>query len=43
MCENGYAVGYTGQIKDDVKDEHWKNRELLAEQGVQEFLLWDED
>ena len=34
MCENGYAVGYTGQNKDDVKSEHWKNRELLADQGV---------
>lgn len=43
MCENGYAVGYTGQNKDAVKDEHWKNRELLAEQGVQQLLPWDED
>ena len=43
MCENGYAVGYWGQNKDDVKDEHWKNRELLAEQGVQQLLPWDED
>ena len=43
MCENGYAVGYTGQNKDDVKDEHWKNRELLAEQGVKQLLPWDED
>ena len=43
MCESGYAVGYTGQNKDDVKDEHWKNRQLLAEQEVQELLQWDED
>ena len=43
LCENGYAVGYTGQNKDDVKDEHWKNRVLLAEQGVHDLLPWDED
>jgi hypothetical protein len=43
MCENGHAVGYTGQNKDDVKDEHWNNRLMLAEQGVQELLQWDED
>ena len=35
MCENGYAVGYHGQNKDDVQSEHMANREyLLAEQGV---------
>ena len=43
MCENGYAVGYTGQNKDAVKGEHWKNRELLERHGVQECLQWDED
>ena len=43
LCENGHAVGYTGQNKDDVKDEHWKNRVLLAEQGVHDLLPWDED
>ncbi len=43
LCENGHAVGYTGQNKDDVKDEHWKNREYLAEQGVHELLPWDEN
>ena len=43
LCENGHAVGYWGQNKDDVKGEHWKNRELLAEQGVHELLPWDED
>ena len=27
MCENGYAVGYHGQNKDDVQnDQHWQNR-----------------
>ena len=35
MCENGYAVGYHGQNKDDVQNEHMKNREyLLEKQGV---------
>ena len=43
ICENGYAVGYTGQNKDAVKGEDWKNRELLAEQGKQELLQWDEN
>jgi hypothetical protein len=43
MCENGFAVGYTGQNKADVKDEHWKNRLLLKEQGVHELLEWDGD
>ena len=43
LCENGHAVGYTGQNKDDVKDEHWKNRVFLAEQGVHDLLPWDED
>ena len=38
MCENGHAVGYWGQNKNDVQDEHWKNRQFLAEQGVQELL-----
>ena len=43
MCENGYAVGYWGQNKDDVKGEHWKNREYLAGTGEQELLEWDND
>ena len=43
LCENGHAVGYTGQNKDDVKGEHWKNREYLAEHGKQELLQWDEN
>ncbi len=34
MCENGHAVGYWGQNKEDVQDEHMKNRQLLAEQGI---------
>ena len=43
MCENGYAVGYRGQNKDDVKDQHWQNRLLLEEHGVHELLQWDEN
>tara|TARA_B100000513_G_scaffold82831_1_gene34025 strand:- start:2 stop:535 length:534 start_codon:yes stop_codon:yes gene_type:complete len=43
MCESGYAVGYSGQNKDDVKGEHWKNRLYLEEQGIQNLLEWDED
>ena len=43
LCENGHAVGYTGQNKADVADQHWANREYLAEQGIQPVLQWDED
>ena len=32
-------VGYTGQNKDDVKDEHWNNRLMLREQEVQELTM----
>ncbi len=41
MCENGYAVGYGGQNKSDVWDEHIANRKMLAEQGKQELLMED--
>ena len=34
MCENGHAVGYHGQNKDDVQNEYMENRKLLAEQGI---------
>ena len=35
MCENGYAVGYWGQNKDDDQSEHMANRQLLlTEQGI---------
>ena len=34
MCENGHAVGYWGQNKDDVQGEHMANRKLLEEQGI---------
>ena len=38
MCEHGYAVGYWGQNKADVADEHITNRKMLAESGKQELL-----
>ena len=31
MCENGHAVGYHGQNKDDVQSSHMANRQLLEE------------
>ena len=35
LCEKGHAVGYWGQNKDDVQDEHMANRQLLlTEQGI---------
>ena len=43
MCENGYAVGYWGQNKADVADEHIVNRKYLAEHGIQELLIEEED
>ena len=39
MCENGHAVGYWGQNKNDVADEHIVNRKYLAEHGIQELLM----
>lgn len=34
MCQEGYAVAYFGQNKDDVEDEHLKNRTRLLEAGI---------
>ena len=35
MCENGYAVGYFGGSKEEIKAEHLKNSALLFEtQGI---------
>ena len=34
MIEEGYAVAYWGQSKDDVQDEHMKNRQMLQEKGI---------
>ena len=42
MCENGYAVGYRGQNKGDIWDEHIANRKFLAEKGIQELIMEEE-
>lgn len=34
MIENHIAVAYHGQSKDDIEEEHLKNREILWEQGT---------
>jgi micrococcal nuclease len=39
LCDNGYAVPYTGQNKNDVLDAHIENRKILAESGEQELLI----
>jgi micrococcal nuclease len=41
LCDNGYAVPYTGQNKNDVLDAHIENRKILAESGEQELLMDD--
>lgn len=33
MCQDGYAVAYWGQNKDDVQDEHQINRQRLLTEG----------
>ena len=43
MCENGYAVGYFGGSKEEIEAEHIVNRKYLAEQGVQELLMEEEE
>ena len=30
MCDVGYAVAYYGQSKDDIEEEHLKNRKILG-------------
>jgi hypothetical protein len=37
MIEDGHAVAYHGQSKDDVHEAHMKNRERLIEEGVVEI------
>ena len=32
MCESGYAVGYFGGSKEEIEEEHMKNRKLLLEE-----------
>ena len=34
MCNEGYAVAYFGQSKDDVQGEHMKNRQKLLNEGI---------
>ena len=43
MCESGYAVGYHGGSKEEIEEEHWKNRLFLAENGTQQLLELDDD
>ena len=33
MCENGHAVPYHGQNKDDIQAQHMVNRSMLADRG----------
>ena len=33
MVDEGYAVLYNGQSKDDVQEQHLKNRTKLTEAG----------
>ena len=33
MCEQGYAVPYVGQNKDDVKQHHMLHRKMLSDRG----------
>ena len=34
LCDNNYAVGYTGKNKKDILAEHMENRKKLAVQGI---------
>ena len=42
MIEYGYAVAYHGQSKDDIQDQHMKNRILLKESigFMAQGLIW---
>ena len=42
LCENGFAVGYTGGSKNELTEEHWKNRQYLAEHNKQDLLPMEE-
>lgn len=33
LCDEGYAVPYTGQNKKDVEDLHMENRKIILERG----------
>jgi micrococcal nuclease len=39
LCENGYAVGYTGGSKEEIEQSHITNRQILAESGEQVLLI----
>jgi len=41
MIEEGHCVEYWGQSKDDVQDEHMKNREKLLKEGVVDQKEYD--
>lgn len=34
LIEEGHAVAYDGQSKDDIQEEHLKNREKLLNEGI---------
>ena len=34
MCDQGHAVAYYGQSKDDIQEEHLKNRKIFEDLGV---------
>ena len=34
MIEEGHAVAYHGQSKDDIQDAHLKNRKKLLAEGI---------
>ena len=38
MCENGHAVPYQGQNRQEVRELHLTNRRMLAERGEQELI-----
>jgi len=33
LCDEGYAVPYTGQNKKDVEDLHMENRKIIIDRG----------
>ena len=35
MCDVGHAVAYYGQSKDDIQEEHIKNRKILGYIGLE--------
>jgi len=37
MVDNHHAVKYFGQSKDDIEEEHLKNRQILIDNGILEL------